>query len=331
VRLNISATSEAPVASSPTSALLLPLAPLSLVLDKNAEGTIQITAALTGTRPGSLSFTLTTSPAQGTASVDRSTGLVTYRPATNVVGSDGLVVTVTALFTDSSSPPFLVGTISVAVTIRSSNRPPNLTNPGNQTAQEDATVALSLSANDPDGDTLTFSAVGLPPGLILNATTGRISGTVAPGGAVGSPYPVTITASDGVASASASFLWTVPIAPLVSLADILIENSASETTVLDLVSVLRDADRAINLNTLTFTVQGNTNPDLVATLVQGTTLTLTYQPRQHGVAVITVRVTDQSGFFVDTAFTVTVNRTFSFVLGLSQLGDPSQRLVNPAD
>ena len=33
-------------------------------------------------------------------------------------------------------------------------------------------------ATDPDGDTLTYSATGLPPGLSINATTGVISGTL---------------------------------------------------------------------------------------------------------------------------------------------------------
>ena len=41
-------------------------------------------------------------------------------------------------------------------------------------------VTLQLSATDPDGDVLTYSAADLPPGLTLHAQTGLITGTVTP-------------------------------------------------------------------------------------------------------------------------------------------------------
>ncbi len=59
---------------------------------------------------------------------------------------------------------------------------------------EGATVNYSASATDPDGDVLTFSASGLPPGLNLDANTGAITG-VLPYTAAGS-YTVTITVDD---------------------------------------------------------------------------------------------------------------------------------------
>ncbi len=71
----------------------------------------------------------------------------------------------------------------------------------------DTPIALQLSATDPDGDPVTYSAVGLPPGLTLDAATGLITGTVsstAPGS-----YAVTVTVSDGSGSSSQSFIWTV--------------------------------------------------------------------------------------------------------------------------
>ncbi len=66
-------------------------------------------------------------------------------------------------------------------------------------------------------DPVTFSAVGLPPGLTINSFTGAITGTLAQAGV----YPVTFTATDRAGSGSVVSTFTVaatpPAAPTVSL------------------------------------------------------------------------------------------------------------------
>ncbi len=84
---------------------------------------------------------------------------------------------------------------------------PTLTNPGNQATLLNGGVNLQLTASDPNGDTLTYAASGLPTGLVLNTVTGLISGAPS---ATGS-YSVVVTASDGVNVASASFVWAVSV------------------------------------------------------------------------------------------------------------------------
>jgi len=82
-----------------------------------------------------------------------------------------------------------------------------LQSPGDQANNEGAAVALALSAYNPQGATLSFTATGLPAGLGIDAATGVISGTLATGSA--GTYSVTATVADGTAQSSATFAWVV--------------------------------------------------------------------------------------------------------------------------
>lgn len=66
-------------------------------------------------------------------------------------------------------------------------------------------VSLQLVASDPNGDALTFSAAGLPAGLMLDPASGLITGTPIAEGS----HSVVVTASDGLNAASRTFTWTV--------------------------------------------------------------------------------------------------------------------------
>ena len=74
-----------------------------------------------------------------------------------------------------------------------------------QSATEGKDFYLDLQASDADADTLTYSAEGLPNGLIVDPTTGGISGKPAAGSATGSPYLVEAKANDGTDTGSESF------------------------------------------------------------------------------------------------------------------------------
>jgi len=82
---------------------------------------------------------------------------------------------------------------------------PTLVNPGNRTDQAGANVNVQLNASDPNGDTLTFAATGLPPGITIDSATGRMTGTPITQG----NFNVLVSASDGVNVASAAFVWTI--------------------------------------------------------------------------------------------------------------------------
>ncbi|MEU6351640.1 putative Ig domain-containing protein [Streptomyces sp. NPDC047072] len=81
-----------------------------------------------------------------------------------------------------------------------------VTNPGSQSTTTGGTASLQISATDSAGATLTYSASGLPTGLSISSSTGKITGTASTAGT----YQVTVTATDSTgASGSASFTWTV--------------------------------------------------------------------------------------------------------------------------
>jgi putative Ig domain-containing protein len=90
-----------------------------------------------------------------------------------------------------------------------SNNPPVVTNPGNQSNNEGASVSLQVAASDLDGDTLSYGASGLPAGLSINSSTGLISGTVSNTASNSSPYSTSVTASDASSSDTKNFTWTI--------------------------------------------------------------------------------------------------------------------------
>ena len=100
-------------------------------------------------------------------------------------------------------------TVFRTVDVVFTNLPPVVVNPGVQTTDVLVDVTLQISASDPDGDSLTFVAAGLPPGLSISSG-GLISGVVSVDGA--GTYPVTVTVTDDglpTLSDSVSFVWVV--------------------------------------------------------------------------------------------------------------------------
>jgi Putative Ig domain len=82
-----------------------------------------------------------------------------------------------------------------------------VTSPGSQTGTVGTAVSLQIHASDSaSGQTLTYSATGLPAGLSISSATGLISGT--PTTAATSSVTVTATDTTG-AHGSASFSWTI--------------------------------------------------------------------------------------------------------------------------
>jgi hypothetical protein len=81
-----------------------------------------------------------------------------------------------------------------------------VTSPGNQSGTAGTAASLQISASDSaSGQTLTYTATGLPAGLSINSATGLITGTPTTAGT--STATATVTATD--TTGAATFTWTV--------------------------------------------------------------------------------------------------------------------------
>ena len=93
-------------------------------------------------------------------------------------------------------------------TVNNTNRPPVISTPGNQVSAESESISLSIDAVDNDSEsTLSYVASNLPDGLLINSSTGVITGVLSFQSA--GSYTTTITVSDGIDSSNTTFSWTV--------------------------------------------------------------------------------------------------------------------------
>jgi F5/8 type C domain/Beta-1,3-glucanase/Putative Ig domain len=173
-----------------------------------------------------------------------------------------------------------------------------VTNPGTQTSKAGNAASLQIQASDSvSGQTLTYSAAGLPAGLSVNSSTGLISGTPTTAGT----STVTVTAKDTTgASGSASFSWTVSPA---GGNTVTVTNPGSQTsTVGTAVSLQIQASDSASGQTLTYTASG-----LPAGLSIGPSGLITGTPTTASTSTATVTATDSTGATGSAAFSWTVN------------------------
>ena len=225
-------------------------------------------------------------------------GSLTYTPAADFNGSD----TITYTITDGQGG---FSTAYVSVTVNAVNDAPVVDTLLNSRSNADADVVSFPTAgsfSDVDGDTLTYSASGLPAGVTIDAATGVISGTIDPSASQvgGGLYTVTVTANDlNGGTVSTSFTWTVTNPAPVANSDVLTTNEDTPATIAVLAN---DTDPDGDPLTIVSATAGN---GTVAINADGT---LTYAPAANfnGADTITYTIADGDGGFDTTTVAVTV-------------------------
>ena len=205
------------------------------------------------------------------------------------------------LASNATAPSGIVGDLDPTA----ANNPPVVDAIPNQVDDENQSVSLQVNATDPDtGDTLTYSAIGLPTGVTINSTTGLISGTISLD-AVLHPnlqqvFNVTVNVSDGTDTTPESFQWTVND---VNRAPVAVDDSDAtvqdEPVIVDVQANDSDADGDA-LTTVSTTTPAN-----------GTTAinagdTVTYTPNSGFVGSDSFDYTIEDGFGGSATATVTV-------------------------
>ena len=160
-----------------------------------------------------LTFTATNVPAWATFS--RATGALTGTPAEANVGMTEMI---TIEVSDSKAvtqlPPFQINVSSNSTTPPpGGNVPPTLSGTPATTATVGQSYTFAPVGDDANDDPLTYSFMNCPAWMNCEAATGRISGTPATAN-IGSTGEITISVSDGQASAVIKYTLMVQAAPV---------------------------------------------------------------------------------------------------------------------
>ncbi|MBU1870249.1 MAG: PKD domain-containing protein [Candidatus Omnitrophica bacterium] len=118
-----------------------------------------------------------------------------------------IVDTFTATLTVTDNEGADSDTEQITITAREANHEPILTSIGNKTISEAQSLQFTVQAEDPDGDTLTYSASGLPRGASFNAGTHQFSWT--PDFTQSGNYQTAFSVSDGQLSTQETITITV--------------------------------------------------------------------------------------------------------------------------
>jgi O-glycosyl hydrolase len=269
----------------------------NLTLDafKNTNNTLAVVALNTGTSSDTVNFALS-----GTGVSNGATVTPYLTNSSSSVAAQATTSVSSGSFTATLPARSLVTYVMPTGTVTTNTV--TVTNPGTQTGKVGTAASLQIQASDSAaGQTLTYSATGLPAGLSISSSTGLISGTPTTAGT----SSVTVTATDTTgASGSAAFSWTIN--PNTTGNTVTVTNPGSQSgTVGTAASLQIHASDSASGQTLTYSATG-----LPAGLsISSSTGLISGTPTTAGTSSVTVTATDGTGASGSAAFTWTIGTT----------------------
>src|SRR3990170_3571578 len=198
-----------------------------------AEGNA-LTFTLSGSDPDNDALTYSASELPEGASFNPTTREFSWTP--NFIQA-GNYPGITFIVTDGS----LSDSETITITVNNTNRAPVLDSIGNKPVAEGSALNFTLSGSDPDGDSLTYSASGLPSGANFNLTTRQFTWTPDFTQA-GSYAGVTFAVTDGSLSDSEIITITVNNTPQAPVLNNIGNKSVLEGETLSFTITASDAD-----------------------------------------------------------------------------------------
>src|SRR2546427_2171524 len=214
----------------------------------------------------------------------------------------------------------MTGSAAITITVNEVNSAPVVTNPGNQTVNELANLAFTVTATDSDvpANTITWSlTLGTPAatGATIGASTGAFSWTPTEAQGPGT-YPVTIVATDnGSPPLSGNAAITITVNEVNSAPVVTNPGNKTTTELAALTFTVTATDSDIPANTITWSLTPGTPAATGATIGASTgafssTATEAQLPGNYPV---TIPATDNGSppLRATAAITITVNEVNS--------------------
>lgn len=190
-----------------------------------------------------LTFTVSASDPDGDALTYSAANLppgATFDPATHVFtwtpnyGQAGNYTNVEFTVADSGTPMQLADQM-ITISVGHVNRPPVIVPLGEQQASTTVPTSFTVSASDPDGDTVILTAENLPTGATFNPSTGVFSWT--PTYNQSGVYVITVVATDNGSPAIATSSMEVVIS---------VSDSSPTTLTQDIIDTITSSDLPTN-------------------------------------------------------------------------------------
>ena len=259
----------------------------------------ELMETITATDPegDTVTFAQTSEPANGSITAFEANGSFTYLPDTDFTGSDSFTITA------SDGINEVAATISITIFEEEpTNQPPTITS-ANFEGNQDTDLSATITASDPEGETVTFTQTSEPSNGSMIAFAANGDFTYRPNTGFIGTDSFTITASDGVNEVAATItlnvLEVIPSNEAPSFTSVSAANVDENTSSVVYTATATDADG----DSLTFSI--NSSADQSAFSIDGTSGELTLitaadfeapsDANADGVYEVTLNVDDGNG------------------------------------